>query len=103
MSASAMTSIMAAARPFGRLGVRGSDTFQSVRSDVAEPAVVDVQRFSLHDGPGIRTTVFFKGCPLRCAWCHNPEALRRTPEMTFHAGRCEGLRHCVAACPRGAI
>jgi len=42
--------------------------------------VVDVQRFSVHDGPGIRTTVFFKGCPLRCAWCQNPESLRREPE-----------------------
>ena len=67
------------------------------------PAVVDVQRFSLHDGPGIRTTVFFKGCVLRCAWCHNPEALRREPEMAFHAERCAGERRCAAACPRGAI
>jgi pyruvate formate lyase activating enzyme len=53
---------------------------------VTEPArglVVDVQRFSVHDGPGIRTTVFFKGCPLRCAWCQNPESLRREPEDGF--------------------
>lgn len=65
--------------------------------------VVEVQRFSLHDGPGIRTTVFFKGCVLRCAWCQNPEALRPAPEMAFHAHRCAGDGHCVAACPRGAI
>ncbi len=67
------------------------------------PAVVDVQRFSLHDGPGIRTTIFFKGCLLRCAWCHNPEAIRREPEMAFHPDRCAGEQRCAAACPRGAI
>jgi len=72
-------------------------------SDTDAPAVVDVQRFSLHDGPGIRTTVFFKGCPLRCAWCHNPESLRRAPEMRFHASRCTAEQRCAAACPRAAI
>ena len=52
--------------------------------------IFDVQRFSIHDGPGIRTTVFFKGCPLRCAWCQNPESLRPHAEIAFDAGRCAG-------------
>ncbi|MBL0714681.1 MAG: 4Fe-4S cluster-binding domain-containing protein [Desulfosarcina sp.] len=47
--------------------------------------IFDLQRFSLHDGPGIRTTVFFKGCPLRCRWCQNPESLKPRPEMAFYA------------------
>lgn len=74
-----------------------------VPRDAENPAVVDVQRFSLHDGPGIRTTVFFKGCVLRCAWCQNPESLRVAPEMAFHANRCAFELRCAAACPRGAI
>jgi len=49
--------------------------------------VTDIQRFSLHDGPGIRTTVFMKGCPLRCTWCHNPEGLAAAPELIFYPGR----------------
>ncbi|MCC6847869.1 MAG: glycyl-radical enzyme activating protein [Deltaproteobacteria bacterium] len=65
--------------------------------------IFDVQRFSLHDGPGIRTTVFFKGCPLRCAWCQNPESLGPHPEMAFFADRCRDTRACAAACPRDAV
>ncbi len=49
--------------------------------------IVDLQRFSLHDGPGIRTTVFFKGCPLRCWWCHNPESLDSRPALGFTESR----------------
>ena len=52
--------------------------------------VFDIQRFSLHDGPGIRTAVFFKGCPLRCLWCHNPESQRPGPELLFYAHKCAG-------------
>lgn len=62
-----------------------------------------VQRFSLHDGPGIRTTVFFKGCPLRCRWCQNPETLRPHAEIAFSAERCRGDGACARACPREAI
>lgn len=56
--------------------------------------VFDIQRFSVHDGPGIRTTVFMKGCPLRCQWCHNPEGLTRTPQLQFFAESCVGCGAC---------
>ena len=69
----------------------------------AEAIVFDVQRFSVHDGPGIRTTVFFKGCPLRCRWCQNPEALRPQPEIAFYADRCRNSRDCRPACPQEAL
>ncbi|HUS92541.1 MAG TPA: glycyl-radical enzyme activating protein [Phycisphaerae bacterium] len=64
--------------------------------------VTDIQRFSIHDGPGIRTTVFLKGCNLRCAWCHNPETLRAGPELQLFPGKCIACGACLEACPRGA-
>lgn len=63
----------------------------------------DVKRFALHDGPGIRTTVFLKGCPLSCSWCHNPESQKPEPEMMFWEERCVGCGACVPVCPVGAI
>ena len=63
----------------------------------------NVQRFSTEDGPGIRTTVFMKGCPLRCRWCHNPEGLSPQPELVWYDVRCIGARRCLAACPAGAL
>lgn len=63
--------------------------------------VLEVQRFSTGDGPGIRTTVFMKGCPLTCAWCHNPESQRRQPEMRFSRTACVLCGACMAVCPRG--
>ena len=63
--------------------------------------VFDIQRCSLHDGPGIRTTVFLKGCPLRCLWCHNPESMDSRPQLAFTASRCIGCRECLRACPNG--
>lgn len=62
----------------------------------------DIRRFSIHDGPGIRTTVFFKGCPLHCAWCHNPESRTFTPELMLLPGRCTGCGTCAKLCPQGA-
>jgi pyruvate formate lyase activating enzyme len=64
--------------------------------------VFDIQRTALHDGPGVRTTVFLKGCPLRCAWCHNPESWKGVPELSFERQACADCLACVAACPNGA-
>ena len=64
--------------------------------------VTEIQRFCMHDGPGVRTVVFCKGCPLRCAWCHNPETQRATPEMLFYPAKCIFCGACVSACPAGA-
>lgn len=61
--------------------------------------VFDIQRMSVHDGPGIRTTVFLKGCPLRCLWCHNPESKHRRPELAFYENLCIGCGDCLEACP----
>ena len=65
--------------------------------------IFDIKRFAVHDGPGIRTTVFFKGCPLSCPWCHNPEGQKPTPEIFLRASRCIGCADCLAACPTGAL
>jgi len=65
--------------------------------------VFDVQPYALYDGPGIRTAVYFKGCPLACAWCHNPESQNGTPEIGWWQDRCQGCGACVEACPHGAL
>lgn len=65
--------------------------------------IFDIKKFSVHDGPGIRTTVFLKGCPLKCRWCHNPESQAAGPEMIFRAGRCIQCRACLPVCPQNAI
>lgn len=63
--------------------------------------IFDISRFCVHDGPGIRTTVFLKGCPLRCAWCHNPESQKMSPEIMLAPERCAGCGACVNACAAG--
>ena len=67
------------------------------------PFIFNVQKFCVHDGPGIRTTIFFKGCPLSCAWCHNPESQGFAPELLVNAEKCTSCRQCLPACPAGAI
>lgn len=62
--------------------------------------IFNVQRASFHDGPGVRTTVFLKGCPLRCPWCHNPEGISTHPQVTISQSRCLSCGSCTAACPR---
>ncbi len=73
-----------------------------VDRDAVEGIVFNIQRFSVHDGPGIRTTVFLKGCSLHCFWCHNPEGIRSKPEIQFYPERCIGCGACVDACEYGA-
>jgi pyruvate formate lyase activating enzyme len=65
--------------------------------------VFDIKRYSIHDGPGIRTTVFLKGCALRCLWCHNPESIDPGPELMHWPGRCARCSACVKACPLAAV
>jgi len=73
--------------------------------------IFDIQRFSVHDGPGIRTTVFMKGCPLRCRWCHNPEGLSAAPQLQYTRAECIGCKRCgdrsspadAERCPTGAL
>lgn len=62
--------------------------------------VFNIQKFSLNDGPGIRTVVFLKGCPLRCAWCSNPESQLRAPQLEWKESACVGCGTCLAAAPR---
>lgn len=65
--------------------------------------IFNIQRFSTEDGPGIRTTVFFKGCPLKCTWCHNPEGIFPTPQLVWYATRCIAACDCLKACPENAL
>jgi pyruvate formate lyase activating enzyme len=65
--------------------------------------ILHLQRLSTEDGPGIRTTVFMKGCPLRCGWCHNPESILPEPQVQWLENRCIGCRTCLAVCPRGCL
>lgn len=90
--------------PYDRTGP--SDPFPGERGEEGgekKGVIFNVQRYSTEDGPGIRTTVFLKGCPMRCPWCHNPEGMDPRPELVWYEARCVGVRECLKACPRGAL
>lgn len=85
----------------------GSAAFKRKMSDVLTGKVYDIQGFSVQDGPGIRTTVFLKGCPLSCPWCHSPESQSFKPQLSWISMRCSGTdacdSRCIKACTKGAI
>jgi len=70
---------------------------------MTDGVIFDIKKFAIHDGPGIRTTVFFKGCPLACRWCHNPEGLTISPQHIQHTERCVGCEDCIRLCPQSAL
>lgn len=72
-------------------------------SSTLEATILEIQRLSTEDGPGIRTTVFFKGCSLRCSWCQNPESLSPAPQTQWVGSRCIGCGLCAGVCPEGAL
>jgi len=74
-----------------------------VTGSAHQPLIFDIRHLALDDGPGLRTTVFFKGCPLSCAWCHNPESMESRQEVAFYAHLCLGCGECQSVCPEGAI
>lgn len=80
-----------------------TNALQTAGNSLPEGILFDIRKYSIHDGPGIRTAVFFKGCPLRCAWCHNPESQSFQPELILRPNRCIACEACVEACSNGAI
>lgn len=65
-------------------------------------SIIDIKKFAIHDGDGIRTTLFLKGCPLKCVWCHNPESISFTPQLSYIERKCIGCGECVDVCNTGA-
>lgn len=74
-----------------------------IEAENQKGVIFNIQHYSIHDGPGIRTTVFMKGCPLHCVWCQNPESQALQPEIFFNIEACTGCGKCMQACPNGAI
>ena len=86
------------------LNIPDSEPTSSVQSELQITGFVfDIKKYAIHDGPGIRTTVFFKGCPLQCQWCQNPESWKREPELGLRTGRCVRCGQCAEVCTRQAI
>lgn len=73
-----------------------------MRTDSPTGLLMDIKTFAVHDGPGIRTTFFLKGCPLRCVWCHNPEGIGARPQLAYYAHKCAGCGECARICLAGA-
>jgi pyruvate formate lyase activating enzyme len=73
------------------------------KDEEARGIIFNIQTYSIHDGPGIRTTVFIKVCPLKCVWCQNPESQSATPQLFFNSEMCAGCGKCLQVCPEGAI
>lgn len=71
--------------------------------DENKALIFNIERFSTEDGPGIRTTVFFKGCPLHCPWCHNPESIDKNPQLVWYSVRCIAAMDCIKACKENAL
>jgi pyruvate formate lyase activating enzyme len=71
--------------------------------DANTALILHLQRLSTEDGPGIRTTIFFKGCPLHCWWCHNPESISPHPQVQWLETRCIGCETCLTVCPNSAL
>ena len=65
--------------------------------------IFDIKRYAINDGPGIRTTIFLKGCPLRCIWCHNPEGWSPRPQLLYKQSKCIGCQTCVNVCPHNVL
>jgi len=90
----------------GGTGMKGENSFPIPHSEFRNSGralIFNIQRFSIHDGPGIRTTVFFKGCPLRCDWCSNPESMEPFPQLMVRDMNCRACGKCAEACPRRAV
>jgi pyruvate formate lyase activating enzyme len=77
--------------------------FNQRKSIMASGVIFDLKKYAIHDGPGIRTTIFFKGCPLACRWCHNPEGMTVAVQRIYRQERCIGCGECIQICPRKAI
>ncbi len=67
------------------------------------PLIFDIKRYAINDGPGIRVTIFLKGCPLSCKWCHNPESIPSRQQKMFSCEKCIGSKECIKHCPNDAL